>query len=167
MGRNSPAAPPPAGLARRHLRFGWWSLFAFAALGLTLEVLHGFKVSAYLDVSNETRRLMWRLAHAHGVLLAVVNVVYGLHSARPRARRPSLSLITTALIAPACCCPAVFPRGIIFYAGDLAWNRRSGGRLPAARGALSDRPRRSARPVSRVPSRNKDTTDRIGTLAIK
>src|ERR1700674_605038 len=64
--------------AMRHLRFGWWSLLVFATLGLVLESLHGFKVRAYLDVSNETRRLMWTLAHAHGTLLAVVNVLFGL-----------------------------------------------------------------------------------------
>ena len=26
--------------ARRHLRFGWWSLLVFATLGLLLETLH-------------------------------------------------------------------------------------------------------------------------------
>jgi len=59
-------------------RFGWWSLLLFTALGLGLESLHGFKVRAYLDVSNETRRLMWTLAHAHGALLSVLHVVFGL-----------------------------------------------------------------------------------------
>ena len=39
----------------------------FGTLGLVLETLHGFKIGAYLDVSNETRRLMWRLAHVHGL----------------------------------------------------------------------------------------------------
>src|SRR5438132_2421685 len=62
--------------ARRHLRFGWWSLLAFATFGLVLESLHGFKVGAYLDVSNETRRLMWTLAHAHGSLLGLAHVVF-------------------------------------------------------------------------------------------
>ena len=69
---------PRLDYARRHLRLGWWSLFVFATLGLGLESLHGFKVRAYLDVSNETRRLMWTLAHAHGALLGVVNVLFGL-----------------------------------------------------------------------------------------
>ena len=57
---------------RRHLRVGWWSLLLFATLGLVLESLQGFKVRAYLDVSNETRRLMWTLAHAHGTLVGIV-----------------------------------------------------------------------------------------------
>src|SRR5712692_3117025 len=61
--------------ARRHNAFGWWLLFVSSTLGLLLELLHGFKVQAYLAVSNETRRLMWTLAHAHGVLIALVNLV--------------------------------------------------------------------------------------------
>ena len=65
-------------LAVRHLAFGWWSLFVFGALGLILETLHGFKVPAYLDVSNESRRLMWTLAHAHGTLLGLIHIAFAL-----------------------------------------------------------------------------------------
>ena len=64
----------------RHLRFGWWSLFAFLTLGVALETLHGFKLGWYLDVSSEMRRLMFTLAHAHGTLLALVNIAAGLTS---------------------------------------------------------------------------------------
>ena len=64
--------------SRRHLRFGWWSLLCFLTLGFGLELLHGFKVGFYLDVSNETRRLMWTLAHAHGALLGLVHILYAL-----------------------------------------------------------------------------------------
>jgi hypothetical protein len=120
MSRNPPAASASSAVARRHLRFGWWSLLAFAALGLTLEMLHGFKVSAYLDVSNETRRLMWRLAHAHGVLLALVHVVYGLAvGAVPGLGGSRSGLITTALIGASLLLPGgFFLGGIVFYAGD-------------------------------------------------
>jgi hypothetical protein len=62
----------------RHLRFGWWSLFAFLTLGVVLETLHGFKLGWYLDVDREMRRLMFTLAHAHGTLLALVNIAAGL-----------------------------------------------------------------------------------------
>src|SRR6185295_8028816 len=92
--------------ARRHLRFGWWSLLVFASLGLLLETLHGFKVRAYLDVSNETRRLMWTLAHAHGTLLAVVHIVFGLSLAAFPAlsarhlRLMSLSLVSASVLLP-------------------------------------------------------------------
>lgn len=67
-----------AAVARTHLRIGWWSLLAFVALGVILESLSGFKVGLYLDVSNSTRRLMWTLAHAHGTLLSILNVVFAL-----------------------------------------------------------------------------------------
>lgn len=106
--------------ARRHLRFGWWSLLAFTMLGLVLESFHGFKVRAYLDVSNETRRLMWTLAHAHGTLLSIVHVVFGLSvrvapemSAR---RRPLISwaLIGASLLLPG----GFFLGGAVFYGGD-------------------------------------------------
>ena len=118
MPRN--VASPSPGAARRHVRFGWWSLFVFASLGLTLEVLHGFKVAAYLDVSNETRRLMWRLAHAHGVLLALVHVVYGLAlAAIPGLGGSHARLISAALIGASVFLPGgFFLGGIIFYAGD-------------------------------------------------
>lgn len=61
---------------RRHLQFGWWALLVFVVLGVGLEMLHGFKLPAYLNVSNSTRRLMWTLAHAHGTLIAILNLVF-------------------------------------------------------------------------------------------
>jgi len=80
----APDAPKPVSLneptvlAKSHLRLGWWTLLIFLTLGLGLEALHGFKVGAYLKVSNETRRLMWTLAHAHGTLLALINITFAL-----------------------------------------------------------------------------------------
>ena len=62
----------------RNLRVGWWAIALFVALGIALEALHATKASYYLDEGNETRRLLWRLAHAHGTLLGLLNVVYGL-----------------------------------------------------------------------------------------
>ena len=62
----------------RHLRFGWWSLFVFLTLGVALETLHGFKIGWYLDVDREISRLMLTLSHAHGTLLALVNIGAGL-----------------------------------------------------------------------------------------
>ena len=106
--------------ARRHLRFGWWSLVLFATLGLVLESLHGFKVGAYLDVSNDTRRLMWTLAHAHGTLLAAINILFGLtlRAAVPvvarRVRVASAGLIGAGILLPA----GFFLGGVAFYGGD-------------------------------------------------
>lgn len=105
----------------RHLRFGWWSLFVFLLLGATLETLHGFKVGFYLDASNETRRLMWTLAHAHGALLSLVNVSAGL-SLRALPDLPGdarVPLISTTLLAATVLLPAgFFAGGIAFYSGD-------------------------------------------------
>ena len=106
--------------ARRHLTFGWWSLLAFATAGLALEALHGFKVRSYLDVSNETRRLMWTLAHAHGALLAIVHVIFGLtvRGARELSGR-NLRSISSALIGASVLLPGgFFLGGITFYSGD-------------------------------------------------
>ena len=112
---------PRRDYVRRHLRCGWWSLFVFLLLGATLETFHGFKVGFYLDVSNETRRLMWTLAHAHGALLGLVNVVAGLSlRALPElsddARVPliSVSLLAATVLLPA----GFFAGGITFYSGD-------------------------------------------------
>ena len=106
--------------ARRHLRFGWWSLLVFTMLGLVLESLHGFKVRAYLDVSNDTRRLMWTLAHAHGTLLAVVHLIFGL-SVRlaPEMSARNRPLISWCLIGASILLPGgFFLGGAVFYGGD-------------------------------------------------
>jgi hypothetical protein len=105
---------------RRHLRFGWWALLVFAALGLLLEALHGFKVAAYLDVSNDTRRLMWRLAHTHGTLLAAINILFALTLRSPGAAPVrAVSRISRLLIASTVILPGgFFLGGVVFYGGD-------------------------------------------------
>lgn len=106
--------------ARRHLRVGWWALLVFATLGLVLESLQGFKVAAYLDVSNETRRLMWRLAHAHGTLLGAVNILFALTlKASAPATMPGLARISGTLVAATILLPiGFFVGGVVFYGGD-------------------------------------------------
>ena len=106
--------------ASRHLRFGWWSFLVFATFGLILEGLHGFKAGLYLDVSNETRRLLWTLAHAHGLGVGVVHVLFGLMLRGaldlPAAtlRRVSWSLISASILLPG----GFFLGGVAFYSGD-------------------------------------------------
>lgn len=113
--------PPDTGaIAARHLRFGWWSLLIFLSMGLVLETLHGFKVGAYLNLSNETRRLMWTLAHAHGTLLALVQIgfaftVRSLPDWAPKTRAvASVCLIGSGLLMPA----GFFLGGLFIYSGD-------------------------------------------------
>ena len=148
---------------RRHLRVRSSSLLAFAALGLFLESLQGFKVAAYLDVSNETRRLMWRLAHAHSALLGAVNILFALSlkTLAPTAV-PGVKRISTALLGATV---------LIVAAGILSGRRRflqwgSGRRrragaarrhAPSAR-ALLDRARRFQQPMITVVALGDSTT---------
>src|SRR5665213_640108 len=104
----------------RHLRIGWWSLLAYLTLGLVLEALHGFKIGFYLNVSNETRRLMWTLAHAHGTLIALVQIGFGLAlrllpllDSRRRALAGNC-LIGANLLLPG----GFFLGGLFLYGGD-------------------------------------------------
>jgi hypothetical protein len=102
------------------MRVGWWGLFVFSAFGLLLESMHGFKMGFYLDVSNDTRRLMWRLAHVHGGLLGVVHILFGLslrslgEGTVRHLRTASLSLITAGVLLPL----GFFLGGLVFYGGD-------------------------------------------------
>ena len=113
--KHSSAGPQ---LAERNLHFGWWSLLIFLSLGAVLETLQGFKIGWYVDVGNETRRLMFTLAHAHGTLLALVNVAAGLmvRTVERFTLRPSVSfaLIWAAILLPA----GFFLGGIVIYDGD-------------------------------------------------
>lgn len=85
---------------QRHLRMGWSFLLAFVVLGAVLESMHGFKVDWYLAVGHETRRLMWRLAHAHGTFLALVHIAFAVSVAHAaRAPRLASSCLTAATIA--------------------------------------------------------------------
>jgi hypothetical protein len=118
MSRPSKHGLPDVQLAHRNLRFGWWSLLVFLSLGAVLETLHGFKIGWYVDVGNETRRLMFTLAHAHGTLLALVNIVAGL-SGRIVERFTLRSSVSFALIWAAILLPAgFFLGGIVTYDGD-------------------------------------------------
>lgn len=106
-----------AALRQRHLRFGWWSLGSFVVLGTVLEAMHGFKVDWYLAVGNETRRLLWRLAHAHGAFLSLVHVGFAVSLAHTGERVPRLA--SGALFGASLALPAgFFLGGIGARAGD-------------------------------------------------
>lgn len=92
-----------ARLATRHRRFGWAALLAWMCGGLVLEMLHGFKLGAYL--LDPVRREFWTLAHFHGALLSVVNLTYVRWAEAPglsaTARgRASVALITGSVAMP-------------------------------------------------------------------
>lgn len=104
----------------RHLIFGWWALASFALLGIALEALHGFKVPWFLDPGYETRRLLWRLAHAHGALLSLIHLGFAaaIPLAWPRNTR-GLRLASTSLLLAGLLLPlGFFLGGIRIYGGD-------------------------------------------------
>ncbi len=106
--------------ARRHLRLGWWTLLAVVALGLGLALLRLLDIDAYQHPANETRRLMWTLAHVHAAVLGLLHVLFGvsftlapaLAPASPRL--PSRALTAAGLLLPA----GFFLGGVSIYGGD-------------------------------------------------
>ena len=111
---------PDVDYAARHLRFGWWSLLVFLSVGFVLELLHGFKAGFYLDVTNETRRLMWTLAHAHGALLGLVHVAWALClRAFPDLGDGNRRMVSRCLVGASVLLPGgFFAGGVQLYGGD-------------------------------------------------
>ena len=107
-------------LARQHVSGGWWMLLAFLSLGLVLETLHGFKIGFYLDVANETRRHLWTLAHAHGALLALVNIAFGWTvDALPAWQGMPQKVASRCLFGASILMPGgFFLGGTVIYGGD-------------------------------------------------
>lgn len=87
---------------QQSLRFGWVSLCVWSLLGLCLEAAHAFKWATFFD--DELARLLVRLAHAHGVGLALVVLA---HSATATA------LVTGRLLRAGA---ALIPMGFLFGA---------------------------------------------------
>jgi hypothetical protein len=85
-------------LVSRHLKIGWYGLALFLLLGTVLEGFHAFKSPFYLDGGRETTRLLFRLAHAHGTALSIVNIAYAL-TVRARENTASHFASASLLIA--------------------------------------------------------------------
>ena len=105
---------------RRHMCIGWWTVLIFLSLGVVLEGLHGFKVGWYLNASNETRRLMWTLAHAHGTLLGLLHIAFGLTAFLfPKWPDRKRSLAANSLLAATVLIPGgFFLGGVVIHSGD-------------------------------------------------
>jgi hypothetical protein len=110
---------------RRCRRFAWTSLAAWALFGLAIEAAHGFKLASYLD--DSLRHTVLRLAHAHGVILALVVLAFaaslpagadhGDEDGVRAARRTGLLLRAGALLIPA----GFALGGIAPHEGDPGW----------------------------------------------
>jgi len=104
---------------RAQLRFGWWCLLLFVTAGVALEALHGFKLPFYLDLANSTRRMLWRLGHAHGTLLSLLNIAFALTAAHlggdaTRWTTPARLLRAATVLMPA----GFMLGGIWIHGGD-------------------------------------------------
>ena len=106
-------------LVRRHFLAGWWMLLVFVVMGLALEAFHGLKLGFYVDLGNATRRLVWTLAHAHGVLLGLVNIAFAV-TLDTRGMRPETARIASAsLLGASVLLPGGFLLGgLVVYGGD-------------------------------------------------
>lgn len=95
--------------ARRLTAIGFAALLVFALVGLALETLHAFKVPMYLNADQGTRRLLMRLGHAHGGVLSIVQIIYGLTV----SRYPDISspLVTSSFLVALVLVPAGFLLG--------------------------------------------------------
>lgn len=106
-------------LVRRHFLAGWWLLLMFLIVGTFLEAFHGLKMGFYLDLGNATRRLMWTLAHAHGVLLGLVNIAFAVTLQSRGMRADRARLTSASLLGASALLPGGFLLGgIVVYGGD-------------------------------------------------
>lgn len=102
--------------ARFHVMIGWWFLLFFLSLGVVLEAMHGLKIGWYL--SEETRRMLWTLAHAHGTLLAIVHIIFGTTVATfPQWSTSSRLLASRSLLGAVMMIPGGFFLGGFFFVG--------------------------------------------------
>lgn len=106
---------------RFHACFGWWGLLVFATLGLLLEAMLGLKIDFYLNVDHEMRRLVWRLAHAHGGLISVLHIGFAATIAAVptirfgrRMRLASICLVSSTILLPG----GFFAGGFGLHGGD-------------------------------------------------
>ncbi len=111
------AGPGDEGLAARHRRFGWTALLVWMGMGLALETFHGFKVPGYL--LDPLRRELVTLAHFHGALLAMLNLVYVRWAEAPGVPGAARSRASWSLIAGSVLMPLGFLLGgLVHFEGD-------------------------------------------------
>jgi hypothetical protein len=103
-------------IAARAAKIGWTALLVAACGGAILEAMHGFKVSAYLD--DDLTRTLLRLAHAHGVGLSLVVILFGV-SAVPRLNERLSAHVLSVLTIALATMPLGFGLGVIArFEGD-------------------------------------------------
>jgi hypothetical protein len=107
-------------LVQTHFRWGWTMLLVFLTFGFCLELLHGFKAGIYLDASNEVRRMLWTLTHAHGALLSLVHMAFAAYLyTRIDCPQAQFKLASRTLMGGSILLPvSFFLGGLYIYEGD-------------------------------------------------
>jgi hypothetical protein len=119
---NDPHTALRRRLAHRHFLIGWSALLLFLSLGAFLEAMHGFKVGFYLDLNAKLRREMWTLAHAHGTLLALVQLAFAAGLMQFGRWTPErLKLVSFFLIDAAVLIPLGFFLGGLYPSESDPW----------------------------------------------
>jgi hypothetical protein len=98
-------------LFERLLLQGWVSIAVWMSFGLLLEGLLGYKIPAFLE--DGQRRELFRLAHTHGTLLALVLIAVALCVRLFEIRPPPIAL--TALRLGALLMPLGFLLGGMWH----------------------------------------------------
>lgn len=103
--RSGPPAsdPHPNEAHDPTLAFGWILIGVFLTMGLALGALRHFEEPLYVE--SPLRRELWSLAHAHGTLFGVLNVLFALSAPRwlpARSARvwPSRLLRASGILVP-------------------------------------------------------------------
>jgi len=120
----------PTQLQRRHLLLGWSLLLVSLLFGLLLEGLLAFRVPLYVDAAEEGRRLLLRLAHAHGALLGLLHLgtLVTLPALTPKAQRRASALLSAGSL--------LLPGGFLLGALDARSGEPGAGVLLCPLGAL-------------------------------
>lgn len=106
----TPSSPDAASLHDASaLRLGWAMIALFLAGGLGLEAMHLVKLELYVDA--HLRRELWTLAHAHGTLMGVILVLFGLSAGRLGASESARARASKLLRAGAPLVPIGFGLG--------------------------------------------------------
>ncbi len=98
------------------LRTGWILLATSLPLGLVLEALHAFKVRGFLE--SAVRREMWRLAHAHGTLLALLLIGFAAVAERHLASERHASIARDLRLGAVLMPVGFFLGGVLNGEGD-------------------------------------------------
>ena len=105
-------------LKRRHLVFGWWTLATYMSVGLLLEALWAFRFNWYVSEAHAMRRLLWRLAHAHGTLFALIHIGFAASISMSSGKIGRSKFASACLLSGSLLMPGGFFLGGVYMQGN-------------------------------------------------